>query len=216
MQAILDFFEQHQSHKINHFEDLSELVIATSKGPIKDSADYQRIHSLIRKACRWDEIGMLLTRKHFSISPYVSILHNKSRKEISLQEDGQDTPHSDVFYPSFKAFFYLSDVEVENAPLTYYKGSHACGISRAMREYGDSIRYFRGAKNDVKPMSLLPYVERHGFPKTPLIGAKGAAVLFNVQGVHRRGDFLKDRDRERKVLLVDFRQVETTFQRFAA
>ncbi len=215
-QAILEFFEQHKHDKMDHFEDFSELAIATSKGPIKDTDDYKRIYSLIRKACRWDEVGMFLTRKHFSISPYVAILHSKSRKEISLQEDGQDIPHADVFYPSFKAFFYLSDVDDDNGPLTYYKGSHACGPSRVLQEYGDSIRYFNGAKHNVKPMSLLRYVERRGFQKSLLSGAKGTGILFNVQGVHRRGDFRKDKDRERKALLVDFRQVEAGSQRFAA
>jgi len=103
-----------------------------------------------------------------------------------------------------------------NGPLTYYKGSQKFSIRRALQEYRDSVQYFAGAKNDIKPMSALEYVQRGGFSEEALTGAAGTGILFNVQGIHRRGDFLRDRNRERKVLLIDFRQVEAGIQRFAA
>jgi hypothetical protein len=214
--ALLNFFGRNRADIREHFEDFSELLIANSRGPVKDTEDYRSIFEVIKKATHWDEAGAVLARKRIAITPYIAILHQRSRGDRPLQQDGQDTPHTDVCYPSFKVFYYLNDVDAGNGPFTYYKGSHAFGIARAVQEYRDSIRYFSGAKNAFTPMSAEAYADARGFVEEPQVGPKGSAVFFNVQGVHRRGDFLKDRDRERIVLLIDFRQVEATVQRFAA
>ena len=214
--TLLQFFDRHEARRMHHFADFSELLIADSRGTVSQSEDDRGIYEFIRKVTRWDEVGRSLTGRSLLISPYVAILHYKSSASMPLQQDGQDTPHSDVFYPSFKAFFYLNDVDPAGGPLTFYKGSHVFGLRRALQEYVDSVRYFAGAKNDIKPISGLEFAERGGHPKSLLTGPAGTAILFNVQGVHRRGDFLKDRDRDRKVLLIDFRQVEVGVQRLAA
>ena len=213
---LLAFYNRHRARCMNHFEDFSELLIANSRGPVDVSEDYRAIYELTRKATRWDDLGRALTRRSMAINPYVAILHYKSSASRPQQQDGQDTPHCDVFYPSFKAFFYLNDVDAAGGPLTFYTGSQAFGWRRALQEYIDSVRYFAGARNDTKPISNQEYAERGGYPATPLTGTAGTAVLFNVQGIHRRGDFRKDRDRERIVLLIDFRQAEVALRRFAA
>ena len=213
---ILEFFERRRDDRMNHFDDFSELVLSTSAGPCRQTDDYRRICARVESACHWKEFGALFTKRNVSISPYIAILSSTSRADVPFQADGQDTPHSDVCYPSFKVFFYLGDVDDGDAPFTYFRGSQRFGFARALQEYRDSIKYFWKAKDDLKPLAARAYAEGGGYPEAALTGKKGTSIVFNVQGIHRRGDFRKDRDRERKVLLIDFRQIESTFQRFAA
>lgn len=73
-----------------------------------------------------------------------------------------------------------------------------------------------GGKNSLYPSDASIGLIGEDLEWLSAAGRPGDGVVFNVQGVHRRGDFSKDQYRERLVLLVDFRQAEVPVQRFAA
>ena len=109
--------------------------------------------------------------------------------------DGPPDPqlqlHSDTFHPSMKAWLFLSDVEEEDAPLTYVAGSHRLTPARlaweraksvAVLEQGDRLSQ-RGSFR-VSPAELadlgLPQPTRFTVPANTL-------VVIDTCGFHARG-----------------------------
>ena len=214
---IREFINKNQTKAVSHFEDFSELVITNTKGIANSDSSFQKIAYYILNDCGIKRIGEELSGLDFKIYPFVSILHCKSLTELSRQLDGQDTPHFDVFYPSFKLFVYLNEVDEKNGAFRYLIGSQKFSFSNAINIYRDSINYyFKGGKRQLYPIDASLSLRKNNFQWKSANGNPGDAIFFNVQGIHRRGAFCKDQFRERLVLLVDFRQVEVPFQRFAA
>jgi hypothetical protein len=215
IQKILKFFEKYKTIAQHHFSDFSELVISNTNGVHTKNNSFQEIVDYILLEKKIKKIGENLTKKKINISPYISILHYKSYTTQTNQSDGQDIPHSDVFYPSYKIFVYLNNVTDENGAFRYLIGSHKFKFSNAIKQYRESVNYY---KKDITEKSLKPIKASENYSEhwKSASGQPGDAVIFNAQGIHRRGNFLKDQYRERLVLLIDFRQVETAFQKLAA
>jgi hypothetical protein len=217
VQQVLHFYEKNKIDCANHFRDFSELVISNSKGVSKDRDDYRHIADYLLKNCGISQIGVDLTGISPRISPFISILHYKSYIDQKDQSDGQDTPHADVFYPSFKLFIYLNDVDESNGAFRYLLTSNRFSFKAAINAYKDSLKYyFGGGKRQLYPTDASVGMTGEGLKWESASGKPGDCIAFNVQGVHRRGDFKKDTYRERLVLLVDFRQMEVPVQQFAA
>jgi hypothetical protein len=218
VEAVLSFYETHIGEASKHFKDFSELIIADNRGPFKQTPEYLDIFEKIKEWTNYKEVAETLIKKDLRVTPFISILKYRSElgSEFATQSDGQDTPHVDVFYPSFKMFIYLNDVPVENGPLTYYKKSQAFTFWNALTEYVTSVRYFWSGKDKLYPIDHTKFRFDKNYVRTPLSAQRGSAVLFNVQGIHCRGAFKKDVPRERLVLLVDFRQAECLIQKYAA
>lgn len=214
---VLDFYANNRVNCANHFRDFSELVIVNSKGVTRKDSAYVELAEHLLKDCGIDLLGRDLTGVKLTIAPFVSILHYKSNLDQQGQSDGQDTPHADVFYPSFKLFVYLNEVNESNGAFRYLQYSNRFGLKGAINAYKDSFRYyFRGGKRSLYPTDASIGMIGEGLEWLSAIGRPGDGVVFNVQGIHRRGDFTKDQYREGVVLLVDFRQAEVPVQRFAA
>lgn len=214
---LLDFYANNRVNCANHFHDFSELVILNSKGVTRKDPAYVELAEHLLKDCGIELLGRDLTGVNLTIAPFVSILHYKSYPDQQGQSDGQDTPHADVFYPSFKLFVYLNDVNESNGAFRYLQCSNRFSFKGAINAYKDSFRYyFRGGKRGLYPTDASIGMTGEGLEWLSASGRPGDGVLFNVQGIHRRGDFAKDQYRERLVLLVDFRQAEVPVQRFAA
>jgi hypothetical protein len=214
---ILSFYAKNKKFSAQYFDDFSELVISNTNGPIHNSDDYWSLSKFILEECKIKFVGEDLTGLTFNIFPFISILHYQSFIDKMRQADGQDIPHADVFYPSFKIFVYLNKVNEENGAFKYLSSSNRFSIEGAIGAYRNSLRhYFRGGRSSIYPTDALADFKNQGLSWISAAGNPGDAVLFNVQGIHRRGDFCKDRQRERLVLLIDFRQAEVPVQKFAA
>jgi len=217
VQEILSFHSNNAADVAHHFEDFSELIISNTKGPQKNKADYLALVEKILKDKGILDIGRDLTGKSFSITPYMAILHSKSEPGKSAQEDGQNTPHIDVFYPSFKIFVYLNDVSELNGAFRYFARSQAFSLKNAMNYYKDSFRYYwLGGHEQIYPNDATLSLYKNDFEWVSANGSPGDAVFFNVQGIHRRGDFEKGQFRQRLVFLIDFRQIEAPIPVLAA
>lgn len=214
---ILSFYKKNQHLAENYFRDFSELIIANTRGPKENLEDYVAITKLILDECGIKKFGHDLIGLPLKINPFISILHYKSFVDQLHQTDGQDTPHADVFYPSFKIFVYLNEVSENNGAFRYLAGSNRFNMAGATRAYLDSLsHYLGGGQTMLKPTNASLNCDNGELMWMSASGRPGDAIFFNVQGVHRRGDFRKDCFRERLVLLIDFRQAEAPWQSFAA
>lgn len=214
---ILDFYRTHQADASNHFDDFTELLICNTKGPAKLSSEYEELIHRLLVTCGIADHGKDLTGLDLRLYPFISVLHYKSFVDRVGQRDGQDIPHTDAFYPSFKLFVYLNDVDENNGAFRYLKGSHRFALNLALNAYKGALEYyFKGGKRQLYPTNATSRLTQGTYEWFSALGKPGDGVFFNVQGIHRRGNFTKDIYRERLVLLVDFRQVEVPFQRFAA
>lgn len=214
---VLELYRKHGANAQHHFKDFTELVICNTKGLAQPNPAYAALVDRLLNKCGLSAQGRDLTGVDLRIYPFISILHYKSFVDRSDQSDGQNTPHADVFYPSFKLFIYLNEVGVQNGAFHYLLGSHRFSLRNAINAYKDSLKYyFKGGKRQLYPVDATAGLEGEGYQWFPACGHPGDGVFFNVQGVHKRGDFLKDSYRERLVLLVDFRQAEVPIQGLAA
>jgi hypothetical protein len=214
---VLEFYRKHGEDAQKHFEDFTELVLCNTKGPTQADSAYAALADRLLNHYGLSARGRDLTGVDLRIYPFIAILHYKSFVDRPGQSDGQNTPHADVFYPSFKLFVYLNEVGVQNGAFHYLLGSHRFSLRNAINAYKDSLQYyFKGGKRQLYPVDATASLGGEGYQWFPVCGHPGDGVFFNVQGVHKRGDFLKDTYRERLVLLVDFRQAEVPIQGLAA
>ncbi|TNE40106.1 MAG: phytanoyl-CoA dioxygenase [Sphingomonadales bacterium] len=97
--------------------------------------DIPALRTLLR-APRW--AGLMRYVSGFDIEPlyYIqTILTHRSGKKA----DPQTHLHADTFHPTMKAWFFLSDVEPEDGPLTYVPGSHRLTPERLQWEHEKAL-----------------------------------------------------------------------------
>lgn len=213
---VKNFYKNNQNNFVEYFKDFGELIISNTNGVVRKEKDYIEFIDYLEKNINLTKIGHQLTGTKFSVSPFVSIIHYKSFVDHQQQEDGQNIPHTDVFYPSYKIFIYLNDVNDDNGAFRYLEESHKFSFKNAVNYYKNTIKYYR--ENNMKnysPTDASATLYPNDFKWNHAHGKAGDAVFFNVQGIHRRGEFKKDQFRERIVLLIDYRQAEVLFQSFA-
>jgi Phytanoyl-CoA dioxygenase (PhyH) len=205
---VRTFFEQHRHLSTVYLPDFSELAIYSNRLTYDDHyglPEFKRMHDFIVRKLELPRLYQDLSGKPLRVQPYVSILDHKHLMEGDHvpQQDGNNLPHRDVFYPSYKIFIYLNDVTEDNAAFVYYPGTHKS--SRGMAAYRSSLRYYRVEKRANRPVNALDHCAGSPQPQSQT-GPAGTGVVFNVAGIHRRGEYKTDRFRERIVLLIDFRQ----------
>lgn len=207
---LTQFYEKNKHRAQNHFDDFSELIVFpnTCENKQFEAEEFRKVSDLIFKTLNIEKLYEDISGARLKVIPFVAILHYKSYvgERHKLQFDSQDVPHTDVFYPSHKLFVYLNDVDENNGAFMYFPGTHLFNPRYVMREYLASLRYYFFERMGLAPTNAFKF--RKACAAISLVGPAGTGVLFNVAGVHRRGNFLKDRYRERLVLLVDFRQQE--------
>ncbi|MPT47501.1 MAG: phytanoyl-CoA dioxygenase [Sphingobium sp.] len=82
--------------------------------------DIPALRSLIRQP-RW--AGLMRYVASFNIEPLYYIQTILTHQE-DAPEDPQTSLHEDTFHPTMKAWFFLTDVAIEDGPLNYVPGSH--------------------------------------------------------------------------------------------
>ncbi|MGI8931928.1 MAG: phytanoyl-CoA dioxygenase family protein [Sphingomicrobium sp.] len=109
--------------------------------------------------------------------------------------DPQLTLHSDTFHPSLKAWFFLTDVAVDEGPLTYVPGSHLLTdrrlawekkMSEEVLDRNDRLSQrgsFRVTEADLAGMGLAP-PRRFAVPANTL-------VVADTFGFHARGNSVR-------------------------
>jgi hypothetical protein len=114
------------------------------------------------------------------------------RVRFGLNEahDPQNDLHSDVFYPTFKLWYYLHDVEEDGGPLVVVPGSHKVSLRRLRRVYRNSVGAREGSRR-IHPDELLEL----GLTEKAMTCRANTLVIVNTCGYHCRRPGRPDRDR---------------------
>ena len=117
---------------------------------------------------------------------------------------GSNYLHADVHYPTFKAFFYMNDVDESNGAFTFAIGSHRMTPARLAYEYESSVRVakLRGTPEAAEvPAGLARHpTERQladmKIQARSINGRANTLVIANTAGFHRQGDFQLGKTRD--------------------
>jgi len=97
--------------------------------------------------------------------------------------DPETQLHEDTFFNTFKAWLYITDVELEDAPFVFVKGSHKNDVTKRMSksfDYSlkkDKINSRRISKEELAEL---------GMKETHYVAKKNTLVMANTLGFHRR------------------------------
>lgn len=213
LKEISSFYEKNRHFANQYCKDFTELVISSNLADYPTSLqDLDAITWQQKIISTFDlsKIYQKISGHNMKVVPFISIIHHQSFPDGDYipQLDGNNTPHRDVFYPSYKIFIYLNDVNEDNAAFIYFPKTHLTAKVPLHTVYLDSLRYYFYEKLLNRPVNSLNFYKEKPKPQNQ-IGKAGDAVIFNVAGIHARGEYKLDIYRERIVLLIDFRQNES-------
>jgi hypothetical protein len=100
---------------------------------------------------------------------------------IGTELDPESELHSDIFFHTHKAWFYLNDVEEENGALVYVKRSHHLRPTQLFYAYTESCTRNKGSRRITREE-----VERLGLQETIMSCPKNTLVVANTCGYHTR------------------------------
>ena len=121
-----------------------------------------------------------------------------------------------------KAFFYLNDVDEDNAPYPYARGSHKVDAARLRYEYEYSLAYVRARSASYarstsqlemdRELSVLAesYMTRIGAKTESLVGKANTLIVSNNIGFHKRGEMRSGRPRI--TVNIDYKYLESPAQ----
>lgn len=102
-------------------------------------------------------------------------------QKATEEKDIESDLHSDIFYHTHKAWLYLNDVEMKDAPLSFVKGSHRLTFGRCREIYRHSCQ-------PLTPSRRISQEElkASGNEEIPLLVPKNTLAVANVCAYHRR------------------------------
>jgi hypothetical protein len=113
---------------------------------------------------------------------YAKIEHLTQGENIGRQ-DPQTELHSDIYFTSHKAWFYLTNVTAASGPLTFVKGTHLLTPGRLYRVYEHSVTMKPGDD----PSRRLKSREIASLPEASVvICPANTLVVANTCGYHAR------------------------------
>ena len=187
-------------------------------------AQYPAFIRMLRDNILLQKIASAVSRRAMTYDPHLSIFHvhkpNPQAPHTDL--DYNQFLHSDRHYPFIKCFFYLEDVNEDNAPYTYARGSHRITPARLRYEYAYSLRYARIRKGSYRrsfeqlaaDMQLRELAEalmrEQALRPEPICGKANTMVISNNQGFHARGPMHSIRPRV--TVNIDFKYLESHAQ----
>ncbi len=129
---------------------------------------------------------------------YVSDKAFSYRKEADYKlESGHllqaDLPHFDDWRHRFKAFLYLTDVEEENAPFVYYKGSHEQHPWKHKFHLEFEINGVNGRYGHFFVQEMNEIQKKRGYEKLVCVGGAGTLILADFRGIHSGTTLLNGR-----------------------
>jgi len=112
--------------------------------------------------------------------------------ELGDKRDPQTELHSDIYYTSHKAWFYLTDVTLASGPLTFVKGTHLLSPARLIRIYEHSVTMKPGDD----PSRRVNAKERASLPEATVLACPAnTLVVANTCGYHARRQGVAGRER---------------------
>ncbi len=173
-----------------------------------------------------DCASYIVNRDVKKYSPAISYMVINRDPDMDFDDDLENILHSDTFYPTAKAFVYLSEVSESNAPYVYAKGSQKFSFRRALHEYNMSIRVAQLEKGKVSHIPSAALTNRAdrlrnivtesqkkalNIGETYYPGKENTMIMSNNRGFHRRGEFSKGTTRE--IILISYRYSSTSLLR---
>lgn len=148
-------------------------------------------------------------RRPISVRPRIWLKYWHKVSEVGARGPGHivgaNYVHADMHYPTFKAFFYLNDVDTTNGAFQFALGSHKMTLARVAYEYDASIRVARGRRRGRWENQSYAVVRKPteaqagrlgGLECTPMCGRANTIIIANTQGFHRQGEFAPSALRE--------------------
>jgi len=173
-----------------------------------------------------DCAGYIVNRNIKKYLPVLTYMIIERDAKMDFDDDLENILHSDTFYPTAKAFVYLSEVNSTNGPYVYAKGSQKFSFRRALHEYNMSIRVAQLEKGKISAIPQDALTNRAdrlrnivtesqkkalGIEETYFPGKENTVIMSNNRGFHRRGEFSKGTTRE--IILVSYRYASTSLLR---
>ena len=106
------------------------------------------------------------------------------------EDDLSKNYHYDTYFNTFKAWYFLQDVSIDNGPLHFLDYSHKFSLRRAVEEWISSIK-FSSLKDKKKWKTYgssaknFLYNEKYS---TKFTVKKNTLLFANTHALHRRGD----------------------------
>ncbi|MDH5216077.1 MAG: phytanoyl-CoA dioxygenase family protein [Gammaproteobacteria bacterium] len=112
--------------------------------------------------------------------------YQKTKDEGSDGLDYTTRIHSDIFYPTHKAWLLLEDIDVESGPFWYARHSHKLTLKRLIFEYHSGILSAKGKHpNLFYDDNILNKFKK--LELSPIIGRKNSLIIADTHGFHKRG-----------------------------
>lgn len=168
-----------------------------------------------------DGISSAVCRRPMTYAPNVELFHvfKPDPAAPHTDVDYNQFVHADRHYPFTKAFFYLSDVTVDDAPYTYVRRSHQLSLARMRYEYFSSVQSAIARQGDyarteeqlardreVQKLSAA-FLEEIRRVEEPLVAPGNTLIISNNQGFHRRGEMRGSR--ARTTINMDYKYLES-------
>ena len=127
--------------------------------------------------------------------------------------------HEDVYYPSFKVFYYINDNTPENGAFIVAPNSHQFNLKRLKHEYVYSVDIARQKKgksvshprHESGRMQVFGRVyTKEELREVQAVGKANTLIIANTMAFHRRGG---SSPTERQQVRMCFRHVETWHHR---
>lgn len=112
--------------------------------------------------------------------------------------DRESELHTDIFFHTHKAWLYLTDVEREDGPLGYVRGSHAMTPARLRYEYRESV-----GENRPSRRITAEEMSQRALNESVMTCKANTLVVANTCGYHRR--LPGKPGRQRHALIMGFR-----------
>ena len=106
------------------------------------------------------------------------------------ENDLSKSYHYDTYFNTFKAWYFLQDVCLDNGPLNFLDYSHKFSFRRAIEEWFSSIRFSllkdkKNWKTYGSSAKKFSYYEKYS---TKFTVKKNTFLFANTHALHRRGD----------------------------
>jgi|HubBroStandDraft_2_1064218.scaffolds.fasta_scaffold74638_1 hypothetical protein len=188
---------------------------------------YPNAMRLLRDDAFLIELAAAVLRRKKTYRPHVDFYTVYRPFPEAPYEDLDSTqyPHPDRHFPTVKAFLYLADVNADDGPFSYAKGSHRMSLSRLRFDYEYSViwtkhRSTRGRARGNAVKSFTPllancaetWLKNQGMSCDPIVGRANTLVVSNNRGLHKRG--IPKSGHARPMVYMDFGYLNSRAQHF--
>lgn len=182
-QSLLHEIDQTDFDRVDMYQGAT-----TTRRSMIDDADLQTRPAV--HAARENESMLNLVRYVASHAGQPLVTLQTVLAKASGDQDPQSDLHSDTFHATAKAWLFLNDVEEDDGPFCYVRGSHKMTEKRLAWEKSistsiDSVenKYSRRGSMRVSPHELSDL----GYPQpTKMVVKANTLVVANTQGFHAR------------------------------